>query len=127
MIYSKKKKNEDWASLINATCPQCRTHNSMQQKCSVEDTSNAFILQVNPFSNNQQKITPFKVKQLPHSILKVKNISYKLYAAVFHHGSSITGGHYTAMVREGNKWLQLNMTRVLVKQMAQQPASATKC
>jgi len=48
------------------------------------------------------------MKQPPNSNWNVNNIPYKLHSVVFHHGASIIGGHYTAMVREENKWLHLN-------------------
>lgn len=69
------------------------------------------ILQLKLFSNNAEKITTLKIKQLPTTTLNVRGVLYKLHAAIFHHGPSIIGGHYTAMVREDKKWIQLDDER----------------
>ena len=49
------------------------------------------------------------MKQPPNSNWNVNNIPYKLHSVVFHHGTSIIGGHHAqAMVREESKRLQHN-------------------
>ncbi len=93
---------------MDATCPQCHTPKTLQQKCSVQDSRDVMALQFDLFTRDEHKIDSIKIKQLPSSILKIYDISYKLQVVILHHGPGIRGNHFTAMVREDTKWLLLD-------------------
>lgn len=58
------------------------------------------------------KYNNLKIKNVPQDTVSIGNKHYKVINGIFHHGNSISSGHYTNMLRDKNKWLQINDLQV---------------
>ena len=58
------------------------------------------------------KITNLKLKDLNKETLSINGKKYKVISAIFHHGNSISSGHYTCILRRNDHCLRINDSQV---------------
>ena len=59
-----------------------------------------------------RKINNLQIRNLDKEIEVINKNHYKVMSALFHHGDSITSGHYTSMLRVNDLWLEVDDLQV---------------
>lgn len=59
-----------------------------------------------------QKNTNLLLSKIPQSKITFCDKNYTLSGAVFHHGKTASGGHYTAVIRKLKYWFKADDTRI---------------
>lgn len=108
-----KKLVEDcsrWQCLSEETlCVECSGSCSLRSE--IEVPAQIVVCQIMMWDEKGSRKN-VSINGVPNTTLKFGNQSYKIEAAVFHHGEGVTKGHYTAMRRNKNKWILMDDRRV---------------
>lgn len=91
-------------------CEKCKRPVPATKRLSVERSPSVLILHLKRFTNEGYKLSSPSLLVDPK--IKTKTNTYRLYAAVCHHGSSSKSGHYTAYCQYDNRWFHFNDDRV---------------
>lgn len=110
-FYSSKDSSKD--IITNYNCDKCRRTTQATKKTRICRLPPFLIIHLNRTSTTFQKNTtyiqfPLKNMKLTEFFCGKKAISYDLKAAICHHGSSISNGHYNINVVNDNKWICIN-------------------
>lgn len=74
----------------------------------LENTGRVIIFQLYIADNLYMKVINLALSNVPKTELKFGNKRYVLSGAVFHHGTSLHEGHYTAILRKNGKFYRAN-------------------
>jgi len=91
-------------------CEKCKRPVPATKRLSIERSPSVLILHLKRFTNEGYKLSSPSLLVDPK--IKTKTNTYRLYAAVCHHGSSSKSGHYTAYCQYDSRWFHFNDDRV---------------
>ena len=100
---------------LDINCRNCQ--GTLQRKTTIKSKNNKlYILQSSLFLVDNlhriSKITDCKISKLPVTEIFIDNKYYKMINTIFHHGTNISSGHYTNMLKISNKWMKVNDSNV---------------
>ena len=98
----------DWIK-SEALCTNC-TSGSFVEKTEITRASNTLILVLKLYeykNNKSEKINNLRIKQVPTTVLTIKNYKYRVISTVFHVGNNTHSGHYLYMyfTSDKSKWI----------------------
>lgn len=59
-------------------------------------------------SNNFSLQIPTKIKNVDYDNVRIGNFMFEVKSVILHHKETINTGHYTCVVRNGNRWIHCN-------------------
>ena len=93
-------------------CGNCRCHQYFTKNYELDKMPHILIISLKRFKYNnyfRSKLNQFIT--YPLQDLELNGANYNLYGVVNHYGS-FSGGHYTSIIRNDNKWFYLDDSRV---------------
>uniref|UniRef100_A0A8D8T8J5 Ubiquitin carboxyl-terminal hydrolase 26 n=1 Tax=Cacopsylla melanoneura TaxID=428564 RepID=A0A8D8T8J5_9HEMI len=94
-----------WQQLPGYQCSNCNLVDTTQEKRVIVRTSQFVLLHLLAFNTNMSKIRETRITGVPNSRVTTSGIDFKPAAAIFHHGETLTSGHYTCYIRSGTGWM----------------------
>lgn len=96
-------------------CDKCQGLTDGKKTTAIVKTPEYLILTLKHFQYNQ--LSQRRTKTMQHVTLDenvvLENISYTLYAAVYHFGHSAESGHYYTVAKHGTDWFKFNDDHVM--------------
>jgi ubiquitin C-terminal hydrolase len=87
-------------------CPHCNNLNVLTTRTEIKNTQNILIFSLQLTNSNIQKNTNLLLSGVPQSKITFCDKNYTLSGAIFHHGETVSKGHYTAVVRKNKHWFK---------------------
>lgn len=105
--------NNEWKLSVEMTCAGCGS--DIYERNIIQTTSKYVIIlfkvfKYDPMTKTSRKLDNLKIKNVSTQRFKIgpNNREYRTFGGIFHMGSTVEAGHYTAHVKCDEKWYETN-------------------